>query len=202
MSRILYLGLKPPNADVIHCPIIAIRPRPFEQLAEAFTDYAMYTHLVFTSQVAVELFITAHQFFALPNPSKIVAAVGKSTGKALIKAGMKVDFIASIETAEGMFPFFTNWSPSNYVFWPHSALSRKVLVDFWQKEKIKFCECILYETIVNDSTVIPAWDSFDEIVFTSPSTVDAFLIRCGFLPKDKKLTAIGPVTEDYLLKKI
>jgi uroporphyrinogen-III synthase len=39
---------------------------------------------------------------------------------------------------------------------------------------------------------------FDEIVFTSPSTVAAFKEIFGALPRGKKLVAIGPITEEAL----
>jgi uroporphyrinogen-III synthase len=45
---------------------------------------------------------------------------------------------------------------------------------------------------------VPNLAAFDEIVFTSPSTIEAFLAIFGALPRDKILTPVGPVTEAAL----
>ena len=44
---------------------------------------------------------------------------------------------------------------------------------------------------------------FDEIFFTSPSTVDGFLNIFGAFPKNgPRLVSIGPITKAYLEKKL
>lgn len=203
MPRTLYLGLKPPdNYEGVHCPLISIHPRPLSELKTSFEKYPSYTHLIFTSQTGVDLFVKAHQFFRLENLPKIIAAVGQSTGKALRKNGLQVDFIPPTETAEGLLPFFENLHSAHYLFWPHSALSRPVLTDYWQRRGIRYQECILYDTLTNYEQKLPSLDGIDEIVFTSPSTVDAFYERYRFFPENKKLTPIGPITAAYLSKMI
>ena len=58
--------------------------------------------------------------------------------------------------------------------------------------------CPIYDTRTVQPKVVPDLTKVDEIVFTSPSTVKAFLDVFSEIPQDKKLTTIGPVTEQAL----
>ncbi|MBS4168066.1 uroporphyrinogen-III synthase [Parachlamydia sp. AcF125] len=203
MSRILYLGLTVPDElhqQAIHCPLIKIVPRALSEpdIRLAFADFLAYTHLVLTSQTTIPLFLEAANFYQLSLDAiqtKKVVAVGQKTAAKLSQYGLKADFIPQEETAEGIRDLFADWDKDLvYPFWPHSSLSRTILKDFWTQKEIKYRECILYATVTNDEIVLPDLSSIDEIIFTSPSTVDAFLERYQSLPKDKKLTSIGPVT--------
>ena len=62
-------------------------------------------------------------------------------------------------------------------------------------------ECALYDTVTYLPTPQLNLVEFDEIIFTSPSTVDAFVEIFRELPSDINLIAIGPITEDYLSEK-
>jgi uroporphyrinogen-III synthase len=56
----------------------------------------------------------------------------------------------------------------------------------------------LYDTVTQKLEPKPDLNHVQEIVFTSPSTVLAFLEIFGALPKGKKLIAIGPITQQQL----
>ena len=84
---------------------------------------------------------------------------------------------------------------------PRSSLSRPILVNFFQQRYILYQACDLYDTVAQALEPKPNLDEVEEIVFTSPSTVSAFLEIFGSLPKGKKLIAIGPVTEQVLLSR-
>ena len=81
---------------------------------------------------------------------------------------------------------------------PRSSRSRPVIAQFFQEKEIRYQACDLYDTVTQALKPKPDLKLVDEIVFTSPSTVSAFLEIFGKLPKDKKLTAIGPVTQEML----
>lgn len=196
MSRILYLGLEPPeNEEVIHCPIIDVIPRPASDptIVAAFRDFPLYTHLIFTSKVGV---VT---FFALAEEETVegkqVIAVGERTAARIEEYRVKVDYVAERETAEGVVDVLLGLSLDDaYCFWPHSALSRRVIPSFFEGEGYLFRECVLYDTVPRKGVELPDLAMIDEIVFTSPSTVEAFRQLVGALPQDKKLVGIGPVT--------
>lgn len=194
-SMVLYLGLNPPPPNpkkkIIHFPIIKIIPRPKEDY-----DMSKYTHLIFTSQSSVEIFCNNVPHFEIKD--KCFIAVGQATANSLKKHHLPVHKIPKMETAEGIIAELQNLDMTNaFVFWPRSALARPVLGNYFKEKNIKFCDCILYDTVTHQPGPLPDLEFFKEIIFTSPSTVDAFKQLYGRFP-DKKLSCIGPITKDYL----
>ena len=190
-KKILYLGLDPSRYPevVTHYPIIRTVPRPFDEKTEA--DFNRSTHLLFTSRTAVRMLQEQNLSFE----NKVLIAVGKATAELL----ERVDFVAQDERAEGIVELLVQLDLRDaHLFWPHSALSRPVIRNFLETEGIHFTDCILYDTFPNRELPLASLEEYDEIVFTSPSTVNAFLDLFGSLPKDKTLTTIGSVTEDRL----
>lgn len=206
MKTILYLGLDPPiaqqNVKIIHYPVIRVVPRSPENLdiCDAFKLLPTYSHFLFTSKNGLHLFFEYLPFFHdhLELKGKIFIAVGKKTASLLFQKDFTV-LVPKEETAEGVIKIFQEkqWSNS-LVLWPHSALSRPLLKTFFQESKISFKECILYDTIVNQPEPFPDINQIHEIVFTSPSTVDAFLQLFGTIPEGKIVTSIGPITQKKL----
>ncbi len=198
--KTLYLGLRAPNAVVTHYPIIKIYPRSpkIPGITLAFEEMAYYTHIILTSQTAVKIFFDYLTHFNQNCTQKIIA-VGQKTTQAVEKRGYSVSHAAEEETAEGIVALLRRMELKDaYFFWPHSALSRAVLTDYFEENKIKFRSCILYDTKPYQSGPLPCLDDFDEIVFTSPSTVTAFRLFFGGFPKGKRLTSIGPITRKAL----
>lgn len=207
----LYLGIDPPSSffqdrRLVHNPIIQIFPRPFEneEIISAFKELSLYTHLIFTSKNSVRLFFKALTFFQLPLVyvrKKTLIAVGKATQATIEEQGFKVAATAKEESAEGVIKLLEQLThSSHYFFWPHSSRARPLIADFFKEHSLKFKECALYDTLFSEQFHLPALSLFDEIIFTSPSTVDAFLNFVPKLPADKLLTPIGKVTESYLAK--
>lgn len=85
-----------------------------------------------------------------------------------------------------------------YFFLPHSKRARPNLTEFMKKKGIPYFALAIYDTHFQCLQPIPPLEDFDEIVFTSPSTVEGFIRIFGMLPKDKKLRAIGPLTQQAL----
>jgi len=77
-----------------------------------------------------------------------------------------------------------------------------VIVDFFWQQNWILQECSFYDTTSVAPNPSLNLQQFDEIVFTSPSTVDAFIQFFKQLPHDKQLTCIGPITAAYLKSKI
>ena len=207
--KILYLGLELPeniqkHEAYIHYPIIRIEVRPptCPDIQNCFEDISDYTHILFTSKSAVHAFFRdlAHFGYKIHHlVGKEVICVGQQTAKALGAYGIHNPLISAVETAEGMVDFLEGLSHKNpYYFWPHSALSRSVISDYLKSKKLRFKECAIYDTVINKSLYPVDLSTIDEIYFTSPSTIDAYLKIYGSLPADKALKAIGPITEQRL----
>jgi uroporphyrinogen-III synthase len=213
MKTLLYLGTDPTHfikqrgeeERVVHYPVIKIAARSLDHPAirQAFEDMGEYTHVLFTSKNAVRVFFEALAFFnmsIIALQKKTILAIGEVTGKSLLAAGLTPCHTALEETQEGMVSLLKTLDLSfSYVYMPQSSLSRPLLVHFLSERAVRYRACVLYDTVLQMIDPKPDLDQVDEIVFTSPSTVQAFVTIFRGVPKGKKCTAIGPVTQQALL---
>ena len=187
MHKVLYVGLDPTRyiaankADVlvVHCPIIQTKSNQVK-----LSDWSEITHVLFTSPSAVN-------YWHFPLEGKTIISIGLATSAALPVTSL----IAPFATQEGVIALLETIDLTNaYLLWPKSSKSRPLLIEYLQKRQIRFRAIDLYETSVCSPEMLPNLADFEEIVFTSPSTVAAFVQIFGPLPSDKQLTAIGPIT--------
>ena len=204
--KALYLGLSPKHfqKEVTHLPLIEIIPRSFDRfdICSAFADIPEYTHIIFTSKSGVEVFFAClkEKGYSVEDlKGKEILAIGKVTAKYLEEQGAEVTKIAETETQEGMIHLLNLEDLKKaYVFLPQSSRARCALVQSLILRGVRHQRCDLYDTVPRQIHVKPDLHAFDEIIFTSPSTVDAFEKVFGRAPKGKILTAIGPVTQSKL----
>lgn len=205
-EKSLYLGLSPKHfgKEVVHLPLIEIVPRPFDRLdiTCAFADIPEYTHIIFTSKSGVEIFFSCLKekgYSEKDLEGKEIVAVGKVTAKHVEDHGAKVSKVADVETQEGVIHLLALEDLGKaYVLLPQSSKARCALVQALIHRGVRHQRCDLYDTRPKIPAVKPELESFDEIIFTSPSTVEAFKKVFGKAPKGKKLIAIGPVTRSVL----
>ncbi len=200
MQKVLYLGTDPENYQhiegLVHYPII--KTVPLEVPSHLLDDFPDYTHILFTSKNAVAIFFQA---FKGSLEKKQIVAIGKSTAAKLEQEGHTLHLVASQESQEGVIDLLRTQDLSDaYIFYPRSSLARKNLENFMIQRGIRHQICDLYTTVFQKPEPLPDLAQFDEIIFTSPSTVKAFLTAFGFIPQDKKLICIGPITEKELKK--
>ena len=178
------------RAVYIHYPVIRT-----EKLASFVlpVEWKLFTHVIFTSQEAV-------RYLDQPLHDKQVIAVGEATAKAARSRGA-VPLIASPSTQEGVIALLQTLDLSGaFLFFPHSVKAREGLIQFLRSYR---CVCLpLYDTLFQQPEPVPDLDAIDEIVFTSPSTVEGFIRIFGVLPRNKKLTAIGPITQEVIDRSI
>lgn len=202
---VLYLGLDPSRYPVkgrlIHYPVIRIEPKdPSEPgIQSALALLREFTHLIFTSKNAVEIFFSfIPEVYQLKD--KIFIAVGSVTAMYLKKRGFS-SLQAKEETQEGVIQLLKNLPLKNsFIFFPCSSLTRPLLREFLLREQIKHFICPLYDTVHQKLEPVPNLVEIDEIVFTSPSTVDGFLKIFSTIPEKNKIICIGQITEKYLNK--
>lgn len=208
MKNILYLGLELPNhqwdGHVVHCPLIKIVPRSKDDLeiVSAFSQFQEHTHLIFTSKPSVAIFMEYARHFGVQLQEirdKCIVAVGKQTAAKIASFGLSATIVASNETGEGVIEELSRLTLINArVFWPHSSLSRTLIANWLTSKQILHLNFSLYDTVPRIPSTPPDLALFDEIVFTSPSVVDAFLLLYKTLPSDKILTSIGPITHERI----
>jgi uroporphyrinogen-III synthase len=208
MKKILYLGLDSQryvhSGELHHYPVIQIIPHTLEntQVSEAIQAFPSYTHCIFTSRSSVGICIDLLEQSGIEIAAwqgKTIFAVGQSTADALRSAGVSVAGVAVKECAEGVVELLQQHPMEDaYLFYPHSAISRPVIENYLRNTGLRYCSLPLYDTKMQRPEPVPALDLFDELVFTSPSTVDAFLQIFGRIPQNKQITAIGPITRQRL----
>lgn len=200
MMKVLYLGLDPKNykgkGQITHYPIIKIVERDLKEptFDVLWRDLILFSTVLFTSQNTVHLLLKEVGANSLKN--KTLISVGKITAKVLSSYGLS-SLICENETAEGIISVLSTIS-TPYVLYLHSKRARALILDYLIKEKIKHFAAPLYNTLSNFPSPIPTLSEYQEIVFTSPSTVDSFLELFTTFPHNVKLTAIGPITRSYL----
>jgi hydroxymethylbilane synthase len=209
-KNILYLGLNPPSLatkNIVHFPIIKINPLPFEseQIQNSLNLIHDYTHLILTSKTTVSILFEYLQHKGTRIDAlkgKSIISVGKATSQCLEKYGFHVTCCAKEESSEGIITELSQLDLSQaFIFWPHSSLSRPLLQEYFLEKGLKFHACVFYHTETHFPNIQVDLNSIEEIIFTSPSCVDGFLEIFRELPLQKKLTAVGLVTEKYLKKK-
>jgi uroporphyrinogen-III synthase len=212
MKTSLYLGTDPSHyvsdAKIIHFPIIEIIPRTLadEALKKCIERIQEFTHIVVTSKNAVRVFFnllrSVHKDLTFLNTVSFLC-IGSVTAKYLALEGFCPSVVAKVQTQEGLVQQLDslNWQDAN-VFFPRSSLSRNVLSAFLITKNIKHSICDLYDTITTSLAQNIDLNIVDEIVFTSPSTVKAFIEKFGPIPTNKKLVAIGPITRQTLHQQI
>jgi uroporphyrinogen-III synthase len=196
---ILYLGLCLKTGywkglPAIHYPVIRTEKRVNAYLKQALLQWPLFSHVIFTSQTAVGYWF---EDFQKPLNQRFIA-VGKQTAKALHSFGVDA-VVAEEETQEGVIALLEKEDLSSaFVFWPKSTKARPLLLDYLKEKKVKLSVLDLYETVLQKLEPVPDLSQIEEIVFTSPSTIEGFLQIYGSLPSHIRLTAIGPVTEKAL----
>lgn len=202
MKRTLYLGVDPSHfsaqGHLIHYPVIKIVPRPLcAEMRRVFANLHLYTHLIFTSKHAVQLFFQHAECSQLSGALSI--AVGRITALHLQRMGVHAPILAQEQTQEGIVQLLLQLDLAGaHLLLPRSARSRPVLTRCLQDRGVRYDVCELYDTQPQKPTPVPNLDRIDEIVFTSPSTVDAFFRIYDHLPAHVRPLAVGPVTQQAL----
>ena len=190
ISRILYLGTDPSRfgKKVFHCPLIGTHPLPLP--SPVLDAWDQFTHLIVTSPNAAHI-LSSHDL----NGKKILA-IGKGTAQILGDCFA----ISHPETQEGMITLLKGLDlKESYILYPRSSIARPLLANYLHEAGIRHVTCDLYETIYLKPDPLPNLADFDEVVFTSPSIVKAFMAAFGEVPCHLKLTCIGPITEKELM---
>lgn len=182
--------------ETIHAPIIQLKSLPIAQ--HILDDLSEYSHIVLTSPNAVHLFF---QHIAPKDcVCKKIFSVGQTTSLAIESLGLSTPKTASYENQEGIVSMLRLENLRDaYFLLPRALKTRSAIDYFFKLNQIRYKVCTLYKTVVNPDFMLPDLHQFDEIVFTSPSTVQAFLAFRPLLPKKIVLTSKGEITRAAML---
>jgi len=195
------LGLK----TTTHTPLIKLYKSQTPPAAVAAALIAA-DYIVFTSRHGVSFFFD----FLKDNKTdlrrlsdKQVIAVGAVTAQVLADLHIYPDYVSETESAEGIIRYFTdNHIKNKTVLLPRSDIGLKSFSNALQSLGNEVIDLTVYNNIINEEAEKQDLNRFDEIHFTSPSGVNAFLALYGSLPEGIVLTAKGLTTENKLKEKI
>ena len=166
--------------------------------------------IFFTSRFGVYYFFD--RLFKLGYDTRIltglkIAAIGCSTANKLKEYGIVADLVPKNECSMGLLAEFkkiinqnTNHKPPTTILLPRSDIADKGLTDGLTKLGFKVYPVVAYKNVIPENLPELDFDFFDEIIFTSPSTVRNFIKRYGKPPKKIKIRTIGPVTKKEAIK--
>jgi hydroxymethylbilane synthase len=194
-KKTLYFGLRQKQQKGIRCqPLIEIVPLPCSLRALASSS-----HILVTSRTSLDLL---RPFLETTSLQKEIISIGRKTSALAREIGFKTIHTARTETSEGVIELLGRLKLQDAkIFWPHSSLSRRTIPSYLEGANISFSECELYTTRTKRHVEKCALDQFDELFFSSPSTVDAFFELYGLPPDDILIRTQGAITYNYLKEK-
>lgn len=197
------------GAEVIESPAIGIRPIGQEALTEEIKNLSDYTHLVFTSQNGVRLFMEE-----LMRSSDVRAlaglrlcSIGEATSEELRKYSLREDLMPrryiGEELAKVLIEDIERSEKSARILIPRASSAREVLVEMLsvcpKVEKLK--ELKIYETraeAMSSEVREKLLEGADAVTFTSASSVRNFFAGADEILqealKETKMISIGPIT--------
>ena len=195
-------GLRVAGFEPICLPVIEIRPIDENpELDAALAGLGEYAWLVFTSVNGVDVVLKRlPEGAALPR----VAAIGPKTAQALRERGISPDFVPEEYVAESILPGLGDLR-GRKILLARAEIARKALPDAIRAAGGTADEIAVYRTLPvrPDEGALQALRSgVDWLTFTSPSTVENFIVvtrAAGLdplhLPGRPKVACIGPITE-------
>jgi uroporphyrinogen III methyltransferase/synthase len=202
-KRVLFTGLSPERffikGNYFHLPLIKIDPmgdyKEFDNHLENIKDFDW---IIFASRYAVEYFFSRLKALGCDSRllSKIkIAAIGNSTKNRLLDSAIFADLVAKNESSDGLIEEFRKIDLNGKkIFLPRSDISDKGLTNELEKLGAKVTASFAYRNIMPNDLPDLDLKFFDEIMFTSPSTVRNFKKRYGRIPTGIKISCISDVT--------
>lgn len=166
-------------------PLITITP------TNATVDTRDTDWIVFTSRYGVRY------FDGIIGNAK-VASIGPVTSKELYSIGITPDFESPTQSAEGLLQYFSN-QPSQKILLPRSDKGLKALSEGLTMMGHKVTDIAVYTNRPNLDAGRLDLSKVDKVVFTSPSTVEAFKTLYGTeIPNHLLLITKGKTTYEAI----
>lgn len=202
-QRTLFTGTNPirenQQDEWLHHPLIEIRKiEENKPLHEAIKQIGRFQWIIFTSRYTVQFFfeeLKALQLDARHLAGIKIAAVGKVSAAQLSQYGISADLIPEVESSEGLINTIAQQkiAPASVLI-PRSDLGLAVLPQGLEHLGWKVQTIPVYHNVLPQNFQAVNLDHFEQIIFTSPSTVSNFLQLYGHFPAGKQYTFRGNET--------
>ncbi len=201
--RVLVLGTHPEKylhlGTIVHRPMIKCAPvKDYSQLDDAIKRIETFNWLFFTSANAVRFFFDRlHSSGADArslSPLK-VAVIGKTTAQQLLGFGIVADIVPDTESSAGLLEKFSTIDMKNKkVLLPQAKVASKELPEGLVKLGATVEIVPVYQTVEMEPEDVD-FEHIDKILFTSGSTVRAFVKKFGKVPPHIKACCLSLPTQ-------
>ncbi len=205
-KNILYLGTYPEKyvslGRLIHFPMITISAAKVKAPRLFIKQVKAADIILLTSRCGVKYFFEflAERKFRLASlRGKDFVVIGADTHKQLNLYGFCARLVAKDETSVGLF-FEMKTAlklKGKKIIFPRSSLSNPYLQKALTKAGAKITQVVVYENTKPPKRELPA-EKIDQVIFTSPSTVQNFLADYEVIPKEWSILAKGRPTQQTL----
>lgn len=206
--RILFTGLSRErffeSGTYFHLPLIKIEPlkdyRAFDRNLMAIRSFDW---IVFASRYGVKYFF--ERLKSIGCDTRVlsgikIAAIGNSTKSRLLDFGIIADLVPKRESSKGLLEEFKKIDlKGKKIFLPRSDIADKGLGKAFERLGARAISSLAYRNVMPKALPDLDLNFFNEIMFTSPSTVRNFKKRYSAkggkkIPKQIKVRCIGEVT--------
>jgi uroporphyrinogen III methyltransferase/synthase len=201
--KILHLGNHPDRyahlGTIVHRQIIrCIESENDDQTDAYFKSPPKHNWVVFTSGNGIQFFfkkLYAAGFDARIFANTKFAVIGKASGKRLLEFGIKADLTAAIESSKGLLEAFSDSNINGLsMLLPQAEISSTELADGLTDRGAAIDKLTVYKTVETEIDDVDL-DYIDQILFTSGSTVRAFVNKFGSVPDHIEALCLGTPTQ-------
>ncbi len=201
--RILVLGMHPEKykhlGSIVHRQIIDCVPLDdYSHADQTLKHLDAFDWIVFTSTNGIRFFFK--RLNALGSDARAlaptrVATIGKTTAESLAEFGIVADMVPDTESSAGLLEkFIAIGVKNNKILLPQSDIASAELPNGLVNMTAEIEKLTIYKTIEIEPPDVDL-DHIDQILFTSGSTVRAFVKRFGSPPPHIKVYCLGPPTQ-------
>ena len=201
--KILLLGNHPNRYShlgvIVHRQIIeCVETDDSEQTNQALQNAASHNWIVFTSGNGIRFFFK--KLFAVGLDVRIFtktrfAVIGRASADRLLEFGIKADLTAATESSKGLLEEFSKINVTGLSFLlPQAEVSSTELPDGLSARGADVDKLTVYKTIGTDIDDVDL-DYIDHILFTSGSTIRAFVNKFGTVPEHIEPLCLGIPTQ-------
>ena len=201
--KVLFTGLSPERFSMkgvyFHLPLIKIvAMEDYKEFDGYLRDIRQFDWIIFASRYGAEYFF--ERLKAIGRDARVlsgikIAAIGASTKNRLLDSGILTDLVPQKESSEGLLQRFQDEDiKGKNIFMPRSDLADKGLKKGFERLGARVTASFAYRNIMPENLPDLDLEFFDEIMFTSPSTVRNFKKRYKTVPKKIRISCIGDVT--------
>jgi uroporphyrinogen III methyltransferase/synthase len=185
---------------IVHRQIIeCVEMKDTTEITKAIQDAARHDWIVFTSGNGIKFFFK--KTYALGLDARVFsktkfAVIGKASGERLQEFGIKADICAANESSTGVLEAFSNVDVNGLsILLPQAKVSSEELPTGLLNRGARVEKLVVYQTIEKEIDDVNL-DYINQVLFTSGSTVKAFVNKFGTLPKHIQALCLGIPTQN------